>query len=57
MTTRNISIPEESPKAGLADEGEVQTEVKNSAARGNWDDFDRITARVQDVPPVPGDEK
>jgi hypothetical protein len=31
--------------------------VEERAARGNWDDFDRITARVHDVPPVPGDER
>ena len=31
--------------------------VEERAERGNWEDFDRIMARVPDVPPVPGDEK
>ena len=31
--------------------------VQDRAARGNWEDFDRIMSRVPDVPPVPGDEK
>ena len=31
--------------------------VEERAARGNWEDFDRIMARVPDAPPVPGDEK
>jgi len=31
--------------------------VEERAARGNRDDFDRITSRVRDVPPVPGDER
>jgi hypothetical protein len=31
--------------------------VNARAALGNWDDFDRIMARVPDVPPMPGDER
>jgi hypothetical protein len=31
--------------------------VQERAARGRWEDFDRIMARVQDAPPVPGDER
>ena len=31
--------------------------VQERAARGNWEDFDRIMARLQDAPPVPGDER
>ena len=31
--------------------------VEECAARGNWEDFDRIMARVPDAPPVPGDER
>ena len=31
--------------------------VQERAARGNWEDFDRIMARVPDAPPVPGVEK
>jgi len=27
------------------------------AARGSWNDFDRIMARVPDAPPAPGDER
>jgi hypothetical protein len=30
--------------------------VQERAARGNWENFDRIMARVPDVPPAPGDE-
>ena len=30
--------------------------VPERADRGNWEDFDRIMARVPDAPPVPGDE-
>jgi len=30
--------------------------VQERAARGNWDDFDRIMARVPAALPVPGDE-
>ena len=26
------------------------------AQRGNWNDFDRVMAKVRDVPPLPGDE-
>ena len=31
--------------------------VQERAVRGNWDDFDRIMARVPDAPPVAGDER
>ena len=31
--------------------------VEERAARGYWEDFDRIMSRVPDVPPVPGDER
>jgi hypothetical protein len=31
--------------------------VEERAAQGSWEDFDRITARVPDAPPVPGDER
>lgn len=31
--------------------------VQARAARGNWEDFDRIMARVPAAPPVPGDER
>ena len=31
--------------------------VEDRARRGKWDDFDRIMARVPDVPPAPGDER
>lgn len=31
--------------------------VAERSARGNWADFDRIMARVPDVPPMPGDER
>jgi hypothetical protein len=31
--------------------------VQERAARGSWEDFDRIMARVPDAPPVPGDER
>lgn len=35
----------------------LRLSVEERKARGNWDEFDRITARVQDAPPVPGDER
>ncbi|HVM50888.1 MAG TPA: hypothetical protein VMU04_22865 [Candidatus Acidoferrum sp.] len=25
--------------------------------RGNWEKFDRVMAKVRDVPPLPGDDK
>ena len=31
--------------------------VEERAARGNWEDFDRIMSHVPDAPPVPGDER
>lgn len=31
--------------------------VEERAARGNWEDFGRIMARVPGVPPVAGDER
>jgi len=31
--------------------------VEERAIRGNWEDFDRIMARVADVPPIAGDER
>ena len=31
--------------------------VQERAARGNWEDFDRIMARAPDAPPVQGDEQ
>lgn len=30
--------------------------VEERAPRGNWQDFDRIMARVPDAPPVAGDD-
>ena len=35
----------------------LRMNVDQRASHGNWEDFDRITARVPDVPPVQGDEK
>jgi hypothetical protein len=34
----------------------VRDEIATRAARGNLEDFDRILAKVPDVPPSPGDE-
>ena len=31
--------------------------MQDRAARGNWEDFDRIMAQVADAPPVPGDDR
>ena len=31
--------------------------VQERAARGNWEDYDRITARAPGAPPVAGDER
>ena len=36
---------------------EFMGKVRERAARANWDDFDRIMARVPDAAPLPGDEK
>jgi hypothetical protein len=27
------------------------------AERGNWEEFERVMAKVREVPPLPGDEK
>ena len=35
---------------------QLRLTVEERAARGNWEDFDRIMAKVPDVPPLPGDE-
>ena len=63
MTTLQAAIPDDLHEAVL-----VQVEREHisvdalisrtlRAARGNWEDFDRIMARVPDAPPVPGDER
>ena len=31
--------------------------ISERARRGDWQKFDRVTAKVRDVPPLPGDEK
>ncbi len=31
--------------------------ISKRAKRGNWGKFDRVMAKVRDVPPLPGDEK
>ncbi len=31
--------------------------ISQRGRRGNWEKFDRVMARVMDVPPLPGDEK
>jgi len=31
--------------------------VAERATRGSWETFDRVMARVRDVPPLPGDER
>ena len=31
--------------------------ISERAKRGNWEKFDRVMAKVRDVPPLPGDEK
>lgn len=31
--------------------------VAERAKRGNWKKFDRVMAKVRDVPPLPGDER
>ncbi len=30
--------------------------VRQRAARGSWDKFDKVMEKVRDVPPMPGDE-
>jgi len=36
---------------------EFMAKVQARAARGSWEDFDRIMARVPDAPPVSGDQR
>ncbi len=31
--------------------------IAKRAKRGSWKKFDRVVAKVRDVPPLPGDEK
>ena len=31
--------------------------IAERAKRGNWEKFDRVMAKVRDVPPLPGDER
>ena len=31
--------------------------ISERGKRGNWEKFDRVMAKVRDVPPLPGDEK
>lgn len=31
--------------------------IAERAKRGDWDKFDRVMAKVRNVPPLPGDEK
>jgi hypothetical protein len=31
--------------------------MADRAKRGRWEKFDRVLAKVRDVPPLPGDEK
>ena len=31
--------------------------ISEGGKRGDWEKFDRVTAKVRDVPPLPGDEK
>ncbi len=31
--------------------------ISERAKRGDWQKFDRVMAKVRDVPPLPGDEK
>jgi hypothetical protein len=31
--------------------------MADRAKRGSWEKFDRVLAKVRDVPPLPGDEK
>jgi hypothetical protein len=53
MTTLEIHSADDSHEASA-----VQAKsVHEPASKGNWDDFDRIKARVQDAPPAPGDER
>ncbi len=52
MTLKAI-IPDDLHEVTLA-----QAErMEERAARGSWEDFDRVMARVPDVPPVLGDER
>ena len=31
--------------------------IAERAQRGSWEKFDRVMAKVRDVPPLPGDER
>ncbi len=31
--------------------------ISERGKRGSWEKFDRVMAKVRDVPPLPGDEK
>jgi hypothetical protein len=33
------------------------SELERRAKRANWENFDRVMAKVRDVQPLPGDEK
>jgi hypothetical protein len=63
MTTLQAAIPDDLHDALVAQAAREHISVDAlisrtlRAARGNWEDFDRIMSRVADVPPAPGDER
>ena len=68
MTTLQAIIPDDIHEAVLAQAGRepIRAAValplpgltaEERAARGNWEDSDRIMSRVPAAPPVPGDER
>ena len=57
MTMLRAAISDDLHEAVLAQAEREHISVEERAARGNWEDFDRIMARVPDAPPVPGDER
>ena len=44
------------PLAAHVGAWQVREDIETRAKRGNLETFDRILARVPDVPPLPGDE-
>ena len=37
--------------------GRKRDTISERGKRGNWGKFDRVMAKVRDVPPLPGDDK
>ena len=53
----SVDHPVSIPLASQVSVWRKRDTISERGKRGSWEKFDRVMAKVRDVPPLPGDEK